>query len=81
MAFMMINIFITIVCAAFKEIRYEIRRNGDELHMFDYFKDKFNKYTADKSDRANVDSDKYLDQISRFPRHVDRLIENLSRVI
>lgn len=80
MAFMMINIFITIVCESFKEVRFEIRRNGDELQMRDYFSNRFKNYQSDPYDRTRISNDKYLDISNKLPRNVERLIENLSKV-
>lgn len=80
MAFMMINIFITIVCESFKEVRFEIRRDGDELKMVDYFSSRFKNYQKDPYDRSRINNDKYLEISNKLPKNVDRLIENLSKV-
>ena len=80
MAFMMINIFITIVCEAFKVVRFEIRRDGDELKMYDYFSRRVKNYTSDPNDRTRVANDKYVEVSQKLPKNVDRLIENLSKV-
>lgn len=80
MAFMMINIFITIVCESFKEIRFEINKHGNELEIIAFFKDKFNDYFSDKNERSRVRNEKYVDPTNKLPKNVDRLIDNLSKV-
>lgn len=80
MAFMMINIFITIVCESFKEVRYEINREGDDLRFFAYFNDKIKERFSDPNSRARINNDRYLEPTNKLPRNVDRLIDNLSKV-
>lgn len=80
MAFMMINIFITIVCEAFKTVRFEIRQNSDDLKIFDYFSQRMKNYSRDPRDRTGISSDDYVEVTQKLPRNIDRLIENLSKV-
>lgn len=77
---MMINIFITIVCEAFKEVRNEIRRNENELEIFAFFSEKFRDYKSNVNDRSKISNEKYVDITRKLPQNVDRLIENLSKV-
>lgn len=81
MAFMMINIFITIVCDAFKEVRCDIRKNDNELEMYAYFRDMLKYKMSNKNDRTLVANERYMDTVQRLPYNVDRLINNLSKVI
>lgn len=78
----MINIFITIVCEAFKEVRSDIRKSGNELEIMDYFKTKYENWRRNgKTDRSQVSSEKYLDISQKLPQNVDRLIHNLAKVL
>lgn len=84
MGFIMLNIFITIVCEAFKEVRDEIRHESSELNLFEYFSAKFNAlwntYFVGRRDTdlyRYVESDNYA---TKFPKNVDKLVENFSRV-
>lgn len=82
MAFMMINIFITIVCDAFKAVRAEIRKNDNELQMFAFFRDKLRqRFRSNPNDRCYVNNECYQDSSQRLPNNIDRLIKNLSKVI
>lgn len=82
MAFMIINIFVTIVCDAFKAVRTDIQQNDNELQMVAFFRDKIReRWFCDKKDRQNVSNETYVDTTQRLPQNVDRLIKNLSKVI
>lgn len=80
MAFMMINIFVTIVCEAFKDVRFEINKHSDDLRVIDYFNDKLKERFSDKSARSRVHNEKYLDPAKKLPNNINRLIDNLSKV-
>ena len=78
----MINIFITIICEAFKQVRSDIQKSGNELEIMDYFQNKYRNWRTNGSvDRSLVNNDKYLEISQKLPQNVDRLINNLAKVI
>ena len=88
MIFVLVNMFISIVCDSFKQVVAEIKEKGNELEVLDYLSEKVRSfvgvYKTHKRGVADVESlprpSDYVERMDLFKVKVDDLVKQMAKV-
>ena len=79
--FLLLNIFISIVCDSFRTVSEDLHDKENELEMFDYLSEKLKAVLGvgdqdkwEKSSEREVSADAYVDYADYLPSKVNQLL-------